>query len=480
MSIIVNSNLTAFSMQKSVNEARASLEISAERMSSGLRLNSAQDDAASFVIKTRMGGTISAIEQGQRNALDAISALHTAEGALGDIHEMLLRVQELAVQAAGGTLNFEQRMQLENEAKGLLQEIDRIKDVTQFNGMTLLDGTFADKRVHLGSDLDGDLSITIPGSDTRRLFDIEPAATFENGDFDIDAADIQTNGSTVTFPGWVVELSRVDLETDQIAGFVSPESNPYPATTPNADNNVPAVMGNYQYSLAGDELRLVLSGITTAQGFDVVHGPYIVSDAAVSISAGATVSFDWRAENGVDDFDVFAYLLNTDTGETITLLNENGGVDGGTVSTQVANDGSYKFVFVAGTHDKTGFNAAGASLYIDNVDVTNNIPPTPYNEMVNFSTAETTSESVTAVLGAIAKLGNDRAILGAIANRIDYTLSSLQVNGLMYHSTSSRIGDADYAVESSNLAKKNILIEAATAMLVQANTSVNQTLSLLK
>ena len=122
--------------------------------------------------------------------------------------------------------------------------------------------------------------------------------------------------------------------------------------------------------------------MTTSSGGDVVHGPYVVSKDSVFISAGSTVSFDWRAQGGSDAYDVFAYILDVNSGRTVELLNLTGSEtqDSGwsTVTHTLANEGNYKFVFASGTFDESFGKAAGASLFIDNIEVSGNVAPIDY------------------------------------------------------------------------------------------------------
>jgi flagellar hook-associated protein FlgK len=200
-------------------------------------------------------------------------------------------------------------------------------------------------------------------------------SAFKNGDFEMAAAgDTQASG-------WQVFNQRIRLGgVDNLAGFPTPTDL---QGAPQGAGETAAVSGSESYSTqvvssdqAANGLALKLASTNaTIDSFGVLHGPYVVSDSPVQLKAGDSVSFDWKAEGGSDDFDVYAYLLNEATGEKIELLNQTGSTTAWAKETHTVNTaGSYKFVFVSGTYDASGGTAAGAQLYIDNVSVQSSVP----------------------------------------------------------------------------------------------------------
>jgi len=213
----------------------------------------------------------------------------------------------------------------------------------------------------------------------QRGLDIDgEAKTFTNGDF--SSSSVSVNGNVASIDGWDIHLEQVKLGSlgatgpSTVAGYATPsDSTPNPtygARISRGDQNAPN-SASYNYSVNGSTLQMYSS--TRVYGGDVLHGPYVVSKEPVYVAAGSDLSFEWRAQGGSDAFDVYAYALNTDTGETINLLNQTGSGtnDSGwqTVNVDIPTTGNYKFVFVSGTFDETFGTAAGASLYIDNVNV---------------------------------------------------------------------------------------------------------------
>jgi len=222
----------------------------------------------------------------------------------------------------------------------------------------------------------GSIDSTYDG--TSGVLKVNFGSSFVNGSF--STATASRVGDVVTLAGWTVYLKNIQLgyashaSSDSIGGFVAAvDLSPFPTSssgTSRGDNFAPSG-ANYGYSVLG-ELRLY-STMTTAKGGDVVHGPYVISNEVVRLEAGDSISFKWRAEGGGDAYDVYAYLLNVDTGSTFELLNQTSQTANSTPmaakTVTIANGGNYKFVFVSGTFDATFGKAAGASLYIDDVTI---------------------------------------------------------------------------------------------------------------
>ncbi|MBG1262974.1 hypothetical protein [Nostoc commune] len=225
----------------------------------------------------------------------------------------------------------------------------------------------------------GSIDPTFNGQNGQKLR-INLSNDFENGNFNLGSP-----GST-TIPGWTSVNQQVKFGIDTIASLPTPIDTTIPANAPNADQNTAAdpgsmttVLDSTQNDGSGNSVRLTSSRITTAQGFDIVRGPYIYSNSTVNLSVGDQVSFEWQAQGGDDTYDVYGYIVDVKTGYIDTILNETG--SSGSASTTwatktitVSQAGEYKFVFVAGTYDFSGGTGAGTQLYIDDVTVTQAVP----------------------------------------------------------------------------------------------------------
>lgn len=226
----------------------------------------------------------------------------------------------------------------------------------------------------------GSIDATLNGQNGKNLR-INFATGFQNGNFNIG-----TNGST-TITGWTGVNQQVRFGTDTIAGLATPVDTVMPSNAPNGDGNIPGIPGSMSTTLSnvqndglGNSVRLTSIGIDTAQPYDVVRGPYIYSNSTVNLLVGDTVSFEWQAQGGDDAYDVYGYIVDVNNGHIETILNETGGSTSAsttwaTKTINVTQAGEYRFVFVAGTYDFSGGQAAGAQLYIDDVKVTQSNPP---------------------------------------------------------------------------------------------------------
>ncbi len=233
----------------------------------------------------------------------------------------------------------------------------------------------------------GNVDSTFDGQNGQKLR-INLSAGFENGDFDTG-----TSGSTV-ITGWTGVNQQVKFGVDTIAGLPTPIDTTFPTNNTDQGLNTPqdpgtfsTVLSDIQNDGGGNSVELRSSGITTQGGYDIVRGPYIYSNSTVQLSVGDTVSFEWQAEGGDDAYDVYGYIVEVNTGNIITILNETGIDDTAsspwqTETVNITQAGEYRFVFVAGTFDFTGGQAAGAQLYIDDVTVTQAVPPPSPNDSV--------------------------------------------------------------------------------------------------
>lgn len=421
----VNTNLISLFSQRAMTASQSAMGTSVERLSSGIRINRANDDAAGLGISEQMKTQINSVAQGIRNANDAISMLQTAEGSLAETGSILLRMKELATQGRNESLSREQRAFIANELASLRGEINSIADRTTFNGLSLLKNALKTEvlaapgdssRIQAGVDLSRNIkveSINLVGADegryqlsvgsyqqianqgsrvtaslptTQGAVDNPPPPEFLNADFE-DASVTSSVGTVTEIPGWKIVRERVILGTTQIEGF----------TTPTDPTGAVSVAGSAPGTYTGDSsaatmtytssfvsgvsnltsssdtaVKLSSSGQSTSYG--IVRGPYLVSTSSVDLQAGDAVSFKWAASGTGDAYDVYAYLLNTDTGASIQLLDGTGVGSSSTFATETltiasGQDGNYKFVFVSGTFDYSGGRALGGELFVDDVNV---------------------------------------------------------------------------------------------------------------
>ena len=648
-----------------------------ERISTGIRINSSKDDAAGLVISQKMTTRIQGLHQTVRSINDGVSLLQTAEGGLSSITDMLQRMRELAVQSSSGTYNESDRAALSIELAAGQSDISKLVSGTNFKNITLLNGSFANKLIQIGTNPRDSISINISSAaltdiatasftqttqvvlseppnpsplitktaqyieytdlgsaDETLSLNTSPSPDTTNDAISIFGTDLYLgNGTTATqignvdsqfdgtngkalrinlqqqfsnstfdngvagsssFQGWTALNQRVRLDgTSTVAGWPTPTD---PTTAPDGGTESASGNGTFTSTLSaqtatnsGLSAVLVsnLSGVTNSptQGVGgVLHGPVLFSDTSIPLNQGDTISFEWKAQGGSDAFDVYAYILDTQTGHTEELLNETGTSASDvrqwtTVSHTVTSAGDYKFVFVSGSWDATGGRAAGAQLYIDNVTANSTSYPvltsnqlseltslvsyqnaTPINASVtingvavssgpsasvaessanleqaiqnlisagtiqdialsragneitlrsttagslfsvtdtsqtsskvlamrietptipdiDISSSDLASSGISAINIAINAIIKSRASVGAYINTLAHVGDNISNSMQQTIASRSTIMDADYAIETSHLAKSQIIQQAANAMLVHANL---QTLSVME
>ncbi|MDC0649091.1 flagellin [Candidatus Puniceispirillum sp.] len=240
------------------------------------------------------------------------------------------------------------------------------------------------------------------------------------------------------------------------------------------------------YSIENGYLKLDSGSLTSVNGYDIVHGPYLVSSESKEISAGEKVKFDWKASGTNDAFDIFAYIVDVDTGATETLLNETqspaGSTDWATVTHTVQTSGNYKYVFINGTYDDTGGKLLGAEMYLDNIYIEReNLPAGEQHtvDKINLQTIANAENAVGILALAISQVSSELSKFGALINRLKHSSANASSMANNMKVARSRLFDAEYTIETSRLAKQQILANASAAMLAQANIAKQSILTLL-
>ncbi len=489
----INSNISATIATNAMKKANTGEIRAAERLASGYRINTAADDAAGNAVVTKLTKDIQGVKTAIRNSADMYGALSVVDNSYAILDSILIRMRELAIQSASGSYTDADRAIMDDERASLLLEVNNIANNSKFNGRLLLDGTFKDIITQVGANAEEYIDVDIEKIEGTRLGEYWKIG-FENNDFS-ETTPTSTSGTTVSIPGWTIELSQIALGPDDssgaggvprtIGGFTTPtDPTPNPANggqVSAGDDFVPSSAGSMSYEFADGSMRLVSSGMTSNAGGDVIHGPYIISDNSVSLSVGDTVTFNWKAANGADAFDVYAYLLNTADGSTIELLDEtaDGSTDFAPANVTVTAAGDYKFVFVSGTFDYTFGRALGASLYIDDIDVDTANGPEVVVEYINVRDQESATTAIGILETAAEQVATFRAHIGALQNRLTSAVANLTSRRQNQLIARGRIVDADYARETATLSKQQILSLASSQMLLKAQNTKTALLSLI-
>ena len=405
---IINTNVMSLNSQRNLAANNASLGTTIQRLSSGLRINSAKDDAAGLAISERFTTQIRGLNQAARNANDGISLSQTAEGALAEIGNNLQRVRELAVQSSNATNSSTDRDALQAEVTQLQAEIQRVASQTEFNGTKLLDGNFAGQAFQVGANAGQLITVdSIASAQTSALgATLFADATYQRADA---SADGDTDGA-------------YGVAAQTIAAFTVTANG---KTTNFAQIDVP---------LIADDTYATQAEATLA-GRNAAGNAIVAAINAKSAEAGVVASID------------------SATG-TVTMSSLQSGEVGDQITSTLAG----------GTFTNTAL-AAGDATYVSSVDIS------------SFAGAQ---KAISIMDSALTAVNSSRAELGAIQNRFSSVISNLNTTSENLSASRSRIRDTDFAKETAELTRSQILNQAGTAMLAQANQVPQSVLSLLR
>ncbi len=484
---VINTNIMSLNSQRNLNASQEALQTSLQRLSSGLRINSAKDDAAGLAISERFTSQIRGLNQAVRNANDGISLSQTAEGALAEAGNILQRVRELSVQSANATNSASDRQALQSEVGQLVSELDRIATNTEFNGQKILDGTFGTAIFQVGANANQTIQATTNNFRTNQYGnyrvtgeDTSASATARNALGD----NLIINGSlgsiNLDIGGGESAKSTAELVTSKsnvtgVKAFASTEVEVRFDTAGSYTLNVTSDNADVQaisFSLQGTEGNDGLTGAVTAFN-DLSHKTGVtarISDDGESVvllnATGNNINLSDTVNANAGNVMVGgkAGADGATTGGTIIAKNQT--VDVAVVTGQVVFDSDKSFGII-GTAGSTIANAQEASdlMGVSQLDV---------------SQVESANEALAIVDAALATVNGQRAKFGAIQSRFGSTISNLQTNSENLSAARSRVRDADFAMETAELTRAQILQQAGTAMLAQANVAPQNVLTLLQ
>ena len=482
---VINTNIASLNAQRNLNTSQGDANQALERLSSGLRINSAKDDAAGLAISERFQSQISGLNQAQRNANDGISLAQTAEGAMDEITNNLQRIRELAVQSANATNSISDRQALNQEVQQRVEEINRIASQTSFNGLKVLDGTFGTQTFQVGANT-GE-TIGISGLDSRGS---QLGATL---------------GKTDGFAGQIAplktETNALGLDyTGDITYSVTIDGTDYTGTS-TAPGDLASLAGDLEtaISAAGDITISETADDTLV--FTNSTGETVQVALDLTDSAGTPNNFtqNFNAEGG----DLAAYFGTNQ--ETTVDFNINGVAFSANDITSL-NDLVGKInarsneTGVEASLDRTNKEIIFSSQFggdID-VDIKADLDGDPLTNEINLvdtftaadntvslndtdiSTPDGADQEMVALDYAIDKINGFRAELGAVQNRFESTIANLATTSENLSASNSRIRDADFAAESAELARTQVLQQAGLSVLAQANARPQQVLQLLQ
>ncbi|AWH29146.1 MULTISPECIES: flagellin [Stenotrophomonas] len=405
MAQVINTNVMSLNAQRNLSTSGSSLATTIQRLSSGLRINSAKDDAAGLAISERFGTQIRGLDVAVRNANDGISLAQTAEGAMVEIGNNLQRIRELSVQSANATNSDSDREALNAEVKQLVSEIDRVSRQTNFNGTKLLDGSFSGALFQVGAD----------------------------------------SGQTIGIN------SIVDASANALGG-VKFDANDFTVAAQTAGNNADVKITGMKVT-GSDGKEITLADINVKAGVD---------EAATQKATAAAIAT--AINEKMDQTGVYAEVDATAGKINLT-----------SVQNTIADDGTFNAIDIdfgtwTGNTAPTGYTATAAATGID----------AQYASNLDISSVAGAQQALSIVDKALTAVNSSRADMGAIQNRFTSTIANLNTTSENLSASRSRIRDTDYAKETAELTRTQILQQAGTAMLAQANSAPQSVMSLLQ
>jgi len=468
--MVVQHNMQAANANRMLGITSGAQAKSTEKLSSGYKINRAADDAAGLTISEKMRKQIRGLDKASSNAQDGVSSVQTAEGALTEVHSMLQRMNELAVQSANGTNSSDDRQAIQDEVDQLTTEIDRVAETTKFNEIYLLKGDNSNTKNVYMKGHDAGLKGTLTDGAKSATFTMD---ALQAGDKYTIAGKEYTIGSATTEVTALIDKANTDATADTANKTVDVNGKTYTITYNAAGNTIADADGT---AITLDNLKKAVTG-----GSKVTYGN-------TSLTAMTDADTD-----GVDDDD--SSIITKDVAETkikaeLLTANNIGTVDqAATVEDANTANGKTSYTINKGyatVADTLSFNLhVGADADMTNkitvdIDTMNSANLGIKGINVKDASGTEATYAIDAIADAVAKVSSQRSALGAVQNRLEHTIDNLDNISENTSSAESRIRDTDMAKEMVNYSKNNILAQAGQSMLAQANQSNQGVLSLLQ
>ncbi len=487
MASVINTNVASLNAQRNLSSSSASLNTSIQRLSSGVRINSAKDDAAGLAISDRMSSQIRGMNQATRNANDGVSMAQTAEGALSSSGNILQRIRELAVQSSNSSNSASDRQALQTEVTQLSSELGRIAGTTEFNGQKLLDGTMGTANFQVGANANQLISMTGANFQTN---------TYGNNSMGVDGIDVAASSAAtagqISLSG-SLGTATIDTKTTSSAKSIVADINNKTAetgvtATARTDANLSMTGGSYSFNLTSDNTTAVKVSFTIG-GDGTNANDYASAVNAInaqSAKTGVTAQYDSEKgglkltnANGSDisvgydsggDVKMANYNADGSVGNQFTM---NSSASAATAMGRITFDSDSSFSLKETTD--TGFKLAGSGA-------AGSVKASSLNSVadLDITTFDGAQKAIKIADAALSKVNGQRAQYGALQSRFDSAISNLQSTTENLSASKSRITDTDFASETASMTRGQILQQAGTSMLAQANSLPNGVLSLLR
>jgi len=482
MALSVVTNTASLNAQRNLSKSGEGLATSMQRLSSGMRINSAKDDAAGMQIANRLTSQINGLGVAQRNANDGISMAQTAEGAMQESSAILQRMRDLSLQSANGSNGAEDRSALQKEMGALQQELTRIAETTKFGATSLLDGSFGTKQFQVGANANETINVSLGNmsADAIGAYEVNdssavlglPAtqtATLATAIATVATASLNINGTAIPDAGVTGKGAAevADTINDASAGVKAiAKLDVTLAALTSADNSVltfeksGGAVDTYNLATFGGDMDRLAEEMQ-ADGYDAV-----VDNGSLTIKAVGVDGIQMTGTTGT------ATLANNATGGAAVA----GGVTNNDISiTSTLTLSSANKIGISGTDvddilaEGTSIGATGGTGSLTTVEDID----------ISGTTSAGAQDALTVIDAALAQIDSTRAGLGAVQNRFSHTISNLANVAENVSASRSRIQDTDFASETANMTKNQILQQAGTSILSQANQIPQAAVSLL-
>jgi flagellin len=479
MALTVQTNVSSLNGQRNLSKSGSALTTSMQRLSSGMRINSAKDDAAGLQISNRLTSQINGLGVAQRNANDGISMAQTAEGAMQASTDILQRMRDLSLQSANGSNSDADRGALQKEVAALQTELTRISDTTSFGGTNLLDGSFGSRKFQVGSAANETISVSLSSIAAK---DIGANQQVLKGTTGLGIASAAATNAAASNSG--VTASTLSINGESAANVANQATAATVADSINAISSTTGVTADArtqaELSAVGTgNISLELNGTTisasTADATDLTELTKAINaksgDTGVSAeNKGGTIVLTDESGADLDIADVTGANMSvsgmsqdgTKQGTAISLV--SGASDSTTVSGSIKLNSTESFSVSAGTTASIG--SGGVSTLKS-------------ASLVDLSTQDGAQSALDIIDSALSQIDGQRADLGAIQNRFEHTISNLANIQENVSASRSRIRDTDFASETAMMTKNQILQQAGTSILAQANQLPQAALSLI-
>jgi len=450
MAQVINTNILSLTAQRNLNNSQGALATSLERLSSGLRINSAKDDAAGLAITERFTTQIRGLNQAIRNANDGISFAQTAEGALSTIGGSLQRIRELAVQSANDTNSSSDRQALNNEVQQLISEVNRVSSSTQFNGQNILDGTLSNLVFQVGANQNQTINVT--GVDARGS---QLGAAVSEGNAILASAIGSLSGITVQ--GVAVDLSSATSVGDVVSAI----------------NNLAADTG-----VQASQSTTVTATVTAAPVTGTATSSVTINGVTISLAA-VNAGTEADLADRLNQFSAQTGVTAAWDGTDFTLSSEADIEIGADADSVLGGAQTYYRGIVLGADVGTTIDVGGTDATALGDFNTNGTTDFTLNA-TDVLTRDNATEALRTLDFALQQVTGLRSELGAVQIRFESTISNLSVATENLSAARSRIQDADFAAETAELTRAQIVQQAGISVLAQANAQPQNVLALLQ